>query len=651
MTFSRDLKYVMRLLKLFAVACALSASCVFAQVPPAEQLLPDDVVGLVTIPEWTKLTAGYGKSAWGQLWNDPAMKPFRDNFTSNFQADFLTPIERQLGVKLADFQELLRGQVTLALTPPKEGSKQFASALLLVDTRDKSEALTAKLTELRKKWTDAGRDIKTEKIRDVDFSSITFSSADVKGLLQKAFPSAESAEETETTAGDAEKIQLKIGQFKSLLLIGQDEKAIEKVLARQGGGLVTPIAEQAGYQKSHALLFRDSLGHGWLNFKPIYKMILDAAKAEQPEPTPGMPSLSMEKILPAIGLSSLESLAARISNSPEGSGFDFFASVPEAQREGLFRVFTFEKKDAAPPAFVPADVLKFQRTRLDLGKAWTTIEAMLGKIDPSIAGLVQLLLSSAGKEQDPNFDLKKNLFGNLGDDIIQYEKAPKSTKPEDLASAPSLTLIGSPNPTQLLDAMRLLTSLLPPPLSSAPLKEREFLGKKIYSITLAPPALGDDPDAAEGAAAPELPAAALHFAASAGYVAFSSDNALLEDFLRSGETPPKPLRSISGLAESAQKVGGMENGLFTYENQAESLRITMEALKSDPEGFNRAIFFNLSGGEEEGQSLFNRLFNVKLLPNFDRISKYFGVALVGGGSTPEGYMVKAFGPTPAGLTR
>ena len=92
--------------------------------------------------------------------------------------------------------------------------------------------------------------------------------------------------------------------------------------------------------------------------------------------------------------------------------------------------------------------------------------------------------ATAGKDKDPNFDLKKNLIGNLGDDFIQLEKAPKSAKPEDLQQAPTLTLIGSPNPAQLLDALRMITSLMPPPISSAPLKEREYLGKKIYSMSV-----------------------------------------------------------------------------------------------------------------------------------------------------------------------
>jgi hypothetical protein len=642
----------MRFLKVFAAA-VLFAGSVWAQIPPAEQLLPDDVIGVVTVPDWTKLTAGYERSSWGQLWADASMKPFRENFSSNFQADFLKPLEKQLGLKLTEYQELLQGQVTLAFTAPKEGSKNVVSVLLLVDAKDKAEQLKTRLADLKKKWTDAGKDVKAEKIRDVDFSSISVSSSDVHGLLKKAFPGGDEdadPDEKKDKAAPDEKIQLRIGQYKSLLVIGEDEKVIEKILARQGGGMVAPLADKGTYQKTHQALFRESVGHAWVNFKPIYKKILEYAAAEKQEPTPGMPSMKLEKILPALGFASLDSLAARINSTADGSSADFLIGVPEGQREGLFKVFALEKKDASPPPFVPADVLKMQRTRLNGAKAWAAVEETLMKIDPSVAGLVQMMLGSAGKDKDPNFDLKKNLFSNLGDDIISYERPPKSTKVADLATRPSILLIGSPNPPQLLDAIRLLSTLMPGPFASAPVKEREFLGKKIYTMSMTPPVPPGEKDE-DDKSAPAPTSSSLNFCASAGYVAFSGDPGMIEEFLRSAENPPKPLRATAGLAEAAQKAGGMENGMFTYENAAESLRIASEALKNDPEAMNRSLFFSLSGGDEEGQGAFKRLFNLKLLPSFDRVAKYFGIALVTAGTTQDGYMVKAFNPMPAGLKK
>lgn len=642
------------------ISIFLSFTNAVAQIGPAEQLLSDDTIAVFTVPDWKKLSAENDRSSWGQLWSDPAMKPFRDNFTSNFQADFIKPLEKELGLKLADYQELLQGQVTLALTPPKEGTDDFVGFLVLIDSKDKSGVLATKLADLRKKWTDAGKEVQIEKIRDVEFSSVAFTGKDVEALLEKAFPGEEEDEDGEEEDGEdasekkPEKLQLRIGQFKSLLIIGENEKTIEKLLARQSGGLVPPLAEKVAYQKMHTQLFRDSLGHGWVNVKPIFAKLLQLATAQKEGAEPGMPAVSMEKILPALGFSSIETIGGKMAANAEGSSVEFLVGAPEGQREGLLKMLTLEKKDAAPPAFVPADVTKFQRTRIDSQKAWAALESMLTKIDPSMSGLLNLMLSSAGKDKDPNFDLKKNLIGNLGDDFIQYEKAPKTIKAEELQTVPSLTLIGSPNAAQLLDALRIVTSLMPPPISTAPLKEREFLGRKIYSMSLAgaPVMVEDeDEDDADADKTPAPKGQTLSFASSSGYVAFSTDDALLEDFLRSGENPPKPLRGVAGLAEAAQKAGGMENGLFLYENQAESMRMLMGLIKNDPDGFKDTLFFSLSRGAQDGEGAFGRLFDLKLLPDFDRISKYLGINVASGGMTADGFLFKAVAPTPAAVRK
>lgn len=577
------------------------------------------------------------------------MKPFRENLLSNVQNDLLKPLEKELGVSLSSYGELLQGQITFAFLPPAEGSPEMGNFILLLDTKDKAASLKAKLAELRKKWTENNKKVRTEKIRDVEFNVVSISKTDIQALLEKAFPSDDEEDNDENKSTGSDKVELRIGQSNSLLLISESAPAIEKVLARQSGGLVAPLADNASYQKSQATVFRDSLAHGWIDVKPLYEKVLKLAAQEPQAPPdqPGMPAMKLDKILPALGLASLQSISAKMASGADGTSFDFFASVPEAQREGIFKLLAIENKDAAPPAFVPADVLKFQRTRIDFQKAWATVEAVINKIDPSLAGLVQLMLSSAGKDQDPNFDLKKNLIGNLGDDFIQYQKLPRGGAATDLAAAPSLILIGSPNASALVDAFRAVTSLLPPPLSTAPLKEREFLGRKIYSLSMAMPT----PPVEGESKTPAAPEQTLSFTASGGYVAFSTDAPTLEEYLRSGENPPKPLHSVAGLRDAAQKVGGMNNGYFSYDNHAESMRITLKALKEDPEKFTKLLFFAFSRGEQEGEETFTRFFNLKLLPNFDQISKYLSFAIASASTTPDGFVIKAYGPKPGGLSK
>jgi hypothetical protein len=623
-------------------ALVFCAARIHAEAQPPEQLLPDDTYAVLTIPDWQKLDSYQKTSTWGQFWNDPAMRPFRENFEKNFTAGIIEPIEKELGLKLTDYKELLQGQLTLAATPAAEAGQDF-ELLLLLDAKDKGDVLASRLAELKKKWSDSGKEAKGEKIREVDFSSIKISSKDVQAFLKKVFPAnADNPEDESAEKKEASPITLHIGQSKSLLIVGQNTKFIEKVIARHNGGQVTPLADQPIFQKSYASLFRDSLGYGWLNFKPVYNKIVEAGNKADNDTNPGMKA---DKILPALGLSGLESVAGKFAGNAEGTQFEAFVSVPESQREGLFKIFSLEKKDVAPPAFVPADVLKYQRWRVDMKKGWATLEATLSKIEPSLAGMVQLMLGAAGKDKDPNFDLKKNLIENLGDDVIVYTKAPKANKAEELQNAPGLVLIGSPNPGQLLDAMRMLVSLVPGPVSTAPVKEREFLGKKIYSIDANMSPL---PAGAEGAAAPKT----LNFTASSGYLAFSTDSAALEEYLRSNEGNNKSLRDVAGFGEAVQKLGGSDTGFLTYENQKESMRVLLEAIKNDPEGMRRTMFFGMAGGAEEGEeNRLSRWFKLELLPAYDSISKYFGITVGAGSTAADGFHLKGYAPTPAGVRK
>src|SRR5687768_6044823 len=125
------------------------------------------------------------------------MKPFKDKFLTKFKTDVTEPLERELGGKLADYKDLLQGQITIALTPPREGTKDPVGLLILIDSKDKSEQLKTRLGDLRKKWTDSGKETKTEKIRDTDFSVVKISDEDWKNFSKKIFSKASADEEAE----------------------------------------------------------------------------------------------------------------------------------------------------------------------------------------------------------------------------------------------------------------------------------------------------------------------------------------------------------------------------------------------------------------------------------------------------------------------
>jgi hypothetical protein len=100
--------------------------------------------------------------------------------------------------------------------------------------------------------------------------------------------------------------------------------------------------------------------------------------------------------------------------------------------------------------------------------------------------------------------------------------------------------------------------------------ERDFLGTTITTFSLPNPAMFSDPTAKPRE---------FNVAVSRGYVAFSSDAAILEEFLRSADNPVKPLSQVPGFTEAMEAVVAPGNSLLSYENQRETVRWRLEALR------------------------------------------------------------------------
>jgi len=636
------------LLPLVTLAALLCAPGLPAAIPPAEQLLPVDTLVLFTAPDWNQLRAAYQKSAPSQLWNDPAMKPFREKFVAKWTEEFVQPLERDLGVKFDDYGALLQGQLTFAITQDgwqgtekNDGEPAF---LFLLDAKDKGDLLKKNLAELGKKWSDAGKPIRTEKIRDVDFSVVSLNTNDMPKTLRQFFPRRQPVEELgKASAKPADRAELIIGQHQSLLIVGSSMKALEKVMARLTGGTAPALAEDPVFAANQLAVFREAPLFGWFNARTVFDLVLrgpeEKPNPDAPNPLPLPPA---RKILSATGLQGLKSVAVAFRNPGDGSQIELFLGAPESGREGLLKLLALDAKDSNPPPFVPADAVKFQRARLNFPKAIATLEKMLNDFSPQALNTWNFILSNgneAAKLDDPEYDIRKNLFGNLGDDLITYEKAPRADA--NGAGAPALFLIGSPDAEKLTTALKGLLVILSPEGRTP--ESREFLGKKILSVKLSALPIGGG----AGAAGPRT----LHYVASGGYVALSTDAAVLEEYLRSTETPPKALRDAPGLAEAAQKVGGQNTGWFGYENQNETARQFFAALKLGAGATNRpsanplATAMPFAGPQKSLQEWMD----FSLLPGFDQVAKYFGFTVYSGSANVDGIRFKYFSPTPAAL--
>ena len=613
----RNSSSMIKLNSLLAAAWFAAASlAIAAPAPPPEKLLPDDTLAFVTAPESAKLRAFLESSPATAYWRDPSMKAFRENFWSNIQSNAVTPLEKALLIKADDFKDLLQGQATFAvLLNGWTGAKGTDPAVVaVVDARDKADKLKETLTKLKKTWTDAGRKLRTDKIRDIEFTTWVTTAGDISKLFAKS----EGADDSEKPKGPDKPVEISFGQSDSLFIIGTAAKAIERVLIRQAGGSIPAVAEVSSFLAPANLLFRDAQVYGWANPQPLLQLALNSEDVKKSPVDP-------LKIVSAIGLGGIKSASFAMKLTDDGSMAEFFLGQPVAERKGLIALLAGEAKPSEPPAFVPADVVQAFRMRLDLAKLWKGIEKTITDINPAANGALNLVFDNAGKDKDPNFDLRKELFGNFGDDIVVYEKAPAELTVESLSKPRSVFLVGSPAPDRLVNAIKILIGTIAPDPDL--IKQRELLGRKVYSIEM-------------GAGGSKI-----EFTASSGYLAVSSDPAMLEQFLRSGEAKAKPLREVDGLTAAAEKIGGTGTGFFGYQNQKEQTRIAIEMAKK--------MAVDGPGGPFGGIPDFGlgAAFDYKLHPPFDQVAKYFGFTVYSGQVSADGYRLRVYGPTPAGARK
>jgi hypothetical protein len=628
---------------LAAVLILAAATPARATIPPVENLLPADTLFLLDAPDCAALRAAGRQSPQWLFWNDPAMKPFRDKFVAKWEAEFIAPLERDLGVKLADFADLPQGQFALAITQNGWNGTNDVNpgVLLLLDTRNKSDLLTTNLASLRKKWVEAGKPLRTETLHGIPFSVVTLSSNDVPGVLAKIFPTSQPVQELGKENKPLPPGKLFVGRFESLLIAGDSEKAIETVVARLTGGSNPSLNNNPLFAADRLSQFHGApLYYGWFNTRDFFDVLGHIPQGEpNPEAPSPLPSMPWNKILNASGLAGLKSVSFNCRQSHEGAQADFYLSAPETSRQGLLKMIAANQKDANPPAFVPADAVKFWRWRVDGQQAWATLQKMLGDISPvaltSLNSFLDIANSSA-QQRDPDFDVRKNLIGNLGDDWISYQKNPADATSTDGNQAPSLFLFAASHPDQAALAIQRLMGLGVSQENAPP--ARDFLGRKIYTISL---------PTRRAVQTTTATTRSLYCTASGGYVAVSGNVSLIEDYLRSAENHVRPLRETGGLAEAAQHVGGAGGGLFGYENQSEVMRTLFASLKNDPNstpGGGQMLMG--SWGKYLGDWL-----DFSSLPDYDKVGKYFYFTVYSGSANRDGLTFKFFTPRPPQLRR
>lgn len=612
-----------------------------ASPPPPDQWVPENALAVFTLPNFETAQKSWNENLYMQFWNDPAMTSFREHAEKSFQEKVVTYLEKETGFKLNELTGLIKGQTTFAIVPLQDNQLGAIGLIAALDTGDQSSKLTELLTRTRTKFQEAGSPLKPVQIQNLTFHSTKF---------EANFPPLGNPPSDQSDG----KMELFFGQHGSFFLAGTSIAQLEQTVQRLSGGGGKSLSTRASFHQIQQNLFRNAEGYGWIQFESVYLLIQKLVEENIPNPQAGQNANPMSMLMPkpevilkALGLEAIQGLGFSWGSTPAGTVWDLAVQAPKSKRKGLLSLVEFEQKDASPPPFVTDDVVAFQRIRFDARKTWGKLETMLGEISPQLTGLLQMTMGLLGKDRDPNFDFRKSFIDNLGDDFIVAQWPPKSSKLEDAMNQPEIILIGSPNPEPLVKAFIAASGLLPG--GNSVLEERSFLGRTVYSINVpsGAPAPGGSPT--------EMETMGLHFVASGMYVAFSTNEAMLESYLRSARGAGRPLKSNPEFQQAMNAVGGFKSGYVYYQSLASSVELFYENFRKNPDSLLSGLMGMGIGAGIPGSAApveeFDNFLDFKKLPPFDQVKKYFHFNVSGNSSDDSMLNIKSMSPIPAAVRR
>ncbi len=596
-------------------AVSLSVTLNMGAAIAPETILPENTVAVLTVRDILKEQAELQGSAVGLLLKDPAMQPFCE-YVSGHMTKAINSLNEELAkknIQLSDYKDILNGGVSFALTSFKltlgDSTIENVAALplLMAEIKGGSENLKTKLDDLQTKL------------------ETTFSSEEIAGNEFRRITCTDDDEDEDATT-------LWVGASGSILYVSISQNSEEdmaytreqlgKILSKTTGGKL--LAESELFTR-HTNITPDR-NYAWLNIDILIQNLKEWVTLGDKKYVP--PEDMMEAMMSpprplviynALGLGALKSFSF---TSWRENGDEWFAThllCPQNERRGLTSLLDgYVSGDCGPAESIPADLMSFSKTLVDVKKIWETIDSVTseagGGLKVMMLSGIQQALANAPKEIDLTADVLNNLTGEI---VTVTFMAPVGSVNADAEDSDSLDpeaishLMGSVYILGVKDADRFMS------------------------------ALEDVIDALN----PGMKELVMEYVKkTSGYIAIitgGKDLPALQAFLKAeGKPQEKSLAKCKELQNAAAKIGGFQGAAFGYTNNKQGLAFLYNVWP--------LIAPALKSSEDIPEEVF---IAIEKLPDYRAIEKYLGIGAVKSQLTPAGLESVGYYPWPEGLEK
>jgi hypothetical protein len=586
---------------LFGLFCLISFSAQATVLPKTAKLVPPETVLLAETDNFAQLQSQFEKTSFYQLYKDSSMAAFIANAKETIGKE---------NAKLDD-NNILKVFYNAGLLP-----KGKAAIALVLDerTKDANEPPMLIITQ----WGD-----RIEKVKEV-----------VKKLVQKNIDMGGRQKPVEDYRGvsietliDEQQVPLSYCFIDDCLLASPDMEILKFAVAHLKGSESSSLADSSDYTSGYSATGPNHDLDIFINLKQFIKITADED-----------PSGEAKKYLGSLGLDNVKSLSLSIGLgrlSAGGTSAKALLKI-DGDKKGICKILDVRTASYQLPSFIPSMAYNLGVFNLDIKTAFDELVKMVTSISPGAASIFYTPLITASQEGGPSVELKKDIIDYLGSQIVSAEW-PIPSAPKLALESEGLSAISITNRTNLEKSLSLVHGKFTQNKAEA---KRELLGHTIYLLDLTSilggvlaSGLQHTIQTNPESEMPMLPKMA--FTLTDTHLIIGTESAV-EKIIRNiasssaaSINSEKWFSTLKSSVPSSVGLAGFENYPAVWEKLWEIFRKGSaaqkdEALRSTIEQPVVPIPTNLP-------------FDFSLLPSFDTVRKYVGIASFYGISRPDGF--------------
>jgi hypothetical protein len=585
---------------------ALLAQPARAATPP-EKIVPESTILLFKLNDAKSFREAFRASQYGQLWNDPGLKDFREELSQKLNESG-AGFKEKMGVSFKELIEIPQGTVALAAIG-RDDPKLPVAGVVIADAGENEKKLAEVLAKAGKQAEEGAAKISSESFNGLTLHIIQFPPSKLKGDKEKGV--------------DLDKLPpappLVWTNAGSQFFIGTDVEAI-KDLAAHREGRDSSLAANDSFIKTQAKIDSNKAQVTWfIDLAKVIKLLLKASGA-------GAQAEQNEVLVQELGVNGLKSVGGSFSLGSGGynsvSKTFFLAPKPV---QGLLKVFSFPQLALRPESWVPATVASYQTISIDLDNVYTAVNDIVNKFQPGMLNIIEQQL--VGPQGGQPLSFQNDLFGPLGNRVTIISDFKKPIKDDSQRVLLAIALEDSKAFQSTLTRVLEISQ-------SAPQK-REFQGTTIYDFPVnipQPPGGGANVQGFKGPIS-------LAIAKEALFV--TTDTTLLEQVLRPGSATLADSTAYQTVAKEYPE----KTSAITYVRPDESARISYDLIKGGQ--FEKALAQAAAAGAggaggNRDLSAIGKVLPVDKLPDFSVFAKYLSLGGGFGVMDDDGFTMTGF---------